>query len=926
MSPRWSSLFLVLCCSLSALAVPARPGWLAGLAEGLAEDREFRFHLVGDEFANWAESEDGYTLLQDRTGAWRYAEAAADGSLRPGAQAYRPGAAGPLAARGLRPDPQWLRQNVGARRQQRDGARLELQERVEGQWRLLLLLIRYPDQAPQVEAQNFDSMMNQSGWHGTGSFNDFYTSLSFDRFSTQSDVLGWYTAQHPHDYYGYNQGWSQSQELVREAVLAADAEVDYSQYDNNGDGMVDALLVVHTGQGAEEGNQSNIWSHRWAMWGQELELDGVTISDYTMQPELQDQGQSAIGVYVHEFGHALGLPDLYDTDYSSSGVGNWCVMSGGSWGGGGSGGNAHTPASFSAYCRQALGWATVTTVEGELLDHPLPALHLSDELVRLELPEHPGQYFLAENRRLVAWDQHQAGEGLYVWHVDENMGGNSDEDHYLVDLEQADGQRDLNHNLGVDAGDLFPGATNNRHFDAFSSPASQPYGGTESPVIITEIGAPADSMSVSFFQIFNHQDLLCTALQVVEDTDQDGVAEAGEDVAVRLTLLNRGAAVDSLWLELSAPDPGIEALESGLPHGPVATGEVFLSDLFHLRLDAELATGRRELVLDSRDSAGWLQSSRMELQVGRGDLLLMLDGAEPELATWYENALLSSGRAVERRRFVEGGPPQDLAFYPCVFWVTAEAPAPLDGADVQALRDYVEQGGHLLLSGQHLLDGLDEDGRAFIGADPGIAWGSMPRVLGLSSGGLLADDEALLLVGANGAWNQQLPTTSLSPRSGSVLAGRWSSSQNGALLRRTAGAGRLLVAGFSLEAAHGASNLLSLEQFLGRALPWLDEGLETDVAPAPEPARRPQGLSLAAHPNPFNPQTRLDVELAHAETLTLRVWDLAGRQVLERPLGLRAAGRHEVTLDLSGRASGLYLAEVAGQSGSRACTRLLLLK
>jgi hypothetical protein len=202
----------------------------------------------------------------------------------------------------------------------------------------------------------------------------------------------------------------------------------------------------------------------------------------------------------------------------------------------------------------------------------------------------------------------------------------------------------------------------------------------------------------------------------------------------------------------------------------------------------------------------------------------------------------------------------------------------------------------------------------------------MPRVLGLTSGGLLEDDEALLLVGANGAWNQHLPAVSLVPRAGSVLVGRWSSSQNGALLRRTVGSGRLLLAGFSLEAVHGASNLTSLEQFLGRALLWLDQGIETGLEPETATGQRPRGLTLSAHPNPFNPLTRLVLETTQSERLRLQVWDLAGRQVLERDLGLQGAGVHEFPLDLAGLASGLYLADIRGNSGSRACTRLLLLK
>ena len=63
-----------------------------------------------------------------------------------------------------------------------------------------------------------------------------------------------------------------------------------------------------------------------------------------------------IGVFCHEFGHVLGLPDLYDTDNSSEGLGQWCLMASGSWGGNGS--SPQTPTHMSAWCKQKLGWVT----------------------------------------------------------------------------------------------------------------------------------------------------------------------------------------------------------------------------------------------------------------------------------------------------------------------------------------------------------------------------------------------------------------------------------------------------------------------------------------------------------------------------------------------------------------------------------------
>ncbi|MDP2360164.1 MAG: M6 family metalloprotease domain-containing protein [bacterium] len=906
---------------LPAQAVPARPGWLDGRAGG----EPFQFQLTGDEFVHWAVARDGHTVLMDEAGVWRHARHAADGGLEARGEVYQP--TRPREdSRGLRPDPAWLARQAAARRQE-PAAGASRTSRVEGQWNLLLILIRYPNQLPLVTPGSFADMMNQPGWHGTGSFNDYYLDMSYGRFSTLSTVTAWVQAAHPHDYYGYNQGWERSQELVIEAVLAADPEVDFSQFDNDGNGVVDGLLIVHSGHGAEEGNSTNIWSHRWGLWGQSLVLDGVTINDYTMQPELQGGAQSAIGVYVHEFGHALNLPDLYDTDYSSSGVGSWCVMSGGSWGGGGSGGNAHVPSAMSAWCRQRLGWSSVTTTPSELVDYGLPAIHLSDEIIRLDLDGSPQQFFLCENRRLAGWDLHQPAAGLFIWHVDENQGGNSDEDHFLVDLEQADGMRHLNLGMGADAGDIFPGQTGNRTFNAVSNPASLPYGGGSSSVSVTAIGDAADTLVATFFQYFSHQDLRWVDWQVESDSGGDNWPDAGEEVQVSFLLTNHGASLDSLRIELAVEEAGIAVLEGLVTTGPVAHGQGFATPPFRLALAETLPNGRYPLTLRSVDAAGWEQVTTGAIQVGRQELLLLLDGADASVGSWYETALNGSHSVELRVKAAGAAAPQDLAAYPLVIWACAASPSPLSSADLAAMGAYLAQGGQLLLTGQRLLDGVSSAGRALLGADPGSAWSGSALLRGWSEGGLLADQESILLAGAGGAWNQQLPATSLQLRAGSILLARWGTGNQGAILRREDAAwagGRLIVAGVSLEAVHGGGSLLPLSTVLERFLGWLENG--TLVGVAPRPLALPQALSLEARPNPFNPDTHLRFVLAQADEARLQVWNMAGALVREVELGRLAAGSHDLRLDLGRAASGLYLAELRTGGGDRTHVRLLLLR
>jgi hypothetical protein len=250
----------------------------------------------------------------------------------------------------------------------------------------------------------------------------------------------------------------------------------------------------------------------------------------------------------------------------------------------------------------------------------------------------------------------------------------------------------------------------------------------------------------------------------------------------------------------------------------------------------------------------------------------------------------------------------------------------LSSADIGALGAYLAQGGKVLLSGQHLLQGLTQAGRALLGADPGPTVEGAALVRGLTSGGLFSDLESILLSGANGAWNQEMPAQALVAQLGSVAVARWGSGGPTAALRKEDPAwndGRLLVAGCSLESAHGAGSLLSLQTVLGRMLPWLDEGTLVGVeeASAAQPAR----LELHSRPNPFNPATILELLVPRGGEARLEIWNVAGQRLRHVELGQLPAGRHTYTLDLAGQASGLYLAQVeVGQD--RAVQSLMLVR
>jgi M6 family metalloprotease-like protein len=290
-----------------------------------------------------------------------------------------------------------------------------------------------------------------------------------------------------------------SQGLAEWLVNTIDPMVNFANYDNNSDGVVDGIIIVHSGRGFEtSGNVLDIASHSWGLLNA-LWKDGVWVSSYCMVPEYRynvSPNDNTVGVLSHEFGHILGLPDLYDTGYDSNGLGKWSLMAWGVYNGNRGGTDTLSgvsPAFLDAWSRVFLGYVTPVNVTCFLNNQMILPVEDTAMVFRLWNNGNMGpEYFLVENRNTTYTDTALATYGLLIYHVDENQPNNDNQwwpgqppaNHYKVALEQADGAYDLERNVNrMDFWDPFNGGA----FDYSSSPSSRDYYNNPTNVSITEI-------------------------------------------------------------------------------------------------------------------------------------------------------------------------------------------------------------------------------------------------------------------------------------------------------------------------------------------------------------------------------------------------------------------------------------------------------
>ncbi len=516
--------------SVSVSAAPALKGhFLRTQPDGTS----FYVTLVGDEFTRLALTSDGRPVIKDSDGWYCYAEIGSDGK-RHSSGTRVPGTVNTrgednIGRTEVRPAESIVHAvNVGAKSRRAAAEKMysTAAERFKAsgkkEVRAIFLLAEFSDLKFQYSRSDFQDLVNKAGYSvngATGSIHDYFTDQFGDDCDFVFDVGPVVTLSKNYAYYGKN-GDDGDDENAHEAVIEAcrlsDSEVDFSRYDLDGDGCVDNIFVFYAGTDEARGaDEDHIWSHSWAIRdgaGLTVMLDGVCLNYYAMSSEIayykstKKSALAPIGSVCHEFGHTLGLKDMYDTDYEDSGG-----QSKGVWGTislmdqGNYNNDGRTPPNFTALELEMLGIGECRELKAGSC-----SLTAGEKAYYKSLSDYDGEFYLFESRVAEGWDEYIGGSGLLIYHVDRsdrNAGYSTGEEKVITAAERFT-LNEINCRpdhmcaalVGTKAScssvsEVFWPNGSRKNFSGSTSPAFSFWSGAKSEVSITDISRSGKTVS-----------------------------------------------------------------------------------------------------------------------------------------------------------------------------------------------------------------------------------------------------------------------------------------------------------------------------------------------------------------------------------------------------------------------------------------------
>lgn len=361
----------------------------------------------------------------------------------------------------------------------------------QGQVKGLTILVEFQDETTSITNGDVDAMLNDMNFQANGNYcsvRKYFHLMSDGKLDYTNRVVGPIRLSRKRSYYINNS-------LIEEALITAvnQYNLDLSEFDSKGEGIVDAISFMYAGRTQYLGE---LWPHNFI---KKMTINNYRTHFYTIQSLGRNRIDLSIGTFAHESGHMLcRFPDLYDygqrdEDFEkSSGLGKYCLMS---WGNHLNGGK--TPSPVCGYLRDLAGWCSNELI----LNNPgdFDAKHGDYGTVMRYHTNKSHEYFIVENRNKDGLDRFLPDAGLAVYHCD-TRGSNEYQDgtpdnHYQCALIQADGHLDLeNYINGGDAGDLFENIQGIALSDE-TNPHSREWDGTDSGLLITNVGNAQAIMS-----------------------------------------------------------------------------------------------------------------------------------------------------------------------------------------------------------------------------------------------------------------------------------------------------------------------------------------------------------------------------------------------------------------------------------------------
>lgn len=514
----------------------------------------------GDEYSHGWETDTGHTIVFDKAkNGWAYAIHDNDGKLVSSSVLVDRTKSPPEnIQKNLRPRQKDMKWGAASLSTSTDSGSVvssasaspQLMAAVIGTKSLPVILIGFTDAPFSKTKADFDNLL--FGVAGN-TMRNYYLENSYNQLTVNGGATGVYgplVSNNLRTYYGSNNTSGKDQKpgtLVYEAISKAAAlGFKFAPFvDQTKSCTVDAVVIVHQGTGEESGFDANdIWSHSWDL--NSAQANGksdygafvtdepctypgggfIKVNNYTIQPELAVPNGTMIGVgvFAHEYGHALGLPDLYDTDDTSRGAGYWTLMASGSWLGKTVAYNKYlynigdSPSHLDPWSKYFLGWISPVDVVGINQNIAVAAASSSTPNFYQIGTGSPstGEYFLVENRQKTGFDTYIKGSGLLVWHIDgatisnlysSNMVNNNEcvdatpgacpsyNSHYGVALVQADNLLSLEKK--IDKGSIDDPFFSPKTLTDATGPNSKLWSGAASGWSITAISAAANTMTAT---------------------------------------------------------------------------------------------------------------------------------------------------------------------------------------------------------------------------------------------------------------------------------------------------------------------------------------------------------------------------------------------------------------------------------------------